>query len=109
MNEGGQVSVQVLNELVSTARKKLRASWAQIQVMLQAVQAACGEPLPLTEEVHSLAVQIAERYGFHIYDANVVACALLAGCTTLYSEDMQSGQRIEGLLIENPFREATAS
>jgi predicted nucleic acid-binding protein len=33
----------------------------------------------------------------------VVAAALEAGCTTLYSEDMQDGQIVEGLRIVNPF------
>jgi predicted nucleic acid-binding protein len=33
----------------------------------------------------------------------IVAAALLAGCDTLYSEDLQDGQRIDGLLIRNPF------
>jgi predicted nucleic acid-binding protein len=33
-----------------------------------------------------------------------VAAALEAGCTRLYSEDMQHGQTIEGrLLVVNPF------
>ncbi len=49
-------------------------------------------------------MQIAERYGLSIYDALIVSAALMAGCRTLYSEDMQDGQVIEGLLtIRNPF------
>jgi predicted nucleic acid-binding protein len=39
---------------------------------------------------------LAERYGFPIYDAMIVASALLARCVTLYSEDMQDGQVIDG-------------
>ena len=35
----------------------------------------------------------------------IVAAALEAGCSTLYSEDMQDGQQIEGLTIRNPFAE----
>ncbi len=49
----------------------------------------------------ALDVQARYRYGF--YDSLIVAAALDAGCDRLYSEDMQSGQRIEGLKIENPF------
>ncbi|WP_252263399.1 hypothetical protein [Paracidobacterium acidisoli] len=41
--------------------------------------------------------------GYQIYDALVIAAALEAGCTTLYSEDMQDGQKIDGLTIRNPF------
>jgi predicted nucleic acid-binding protein len=41
---------------------------------------------------------------FHIYDALIVASALEAECTTLYSEDLQDGQVIDGpLTIRNPF------
>jgi predicted nucleic acid-binding protein len=50
---------------------------------------------------HALDVQARYRYGF--YDSLIVAAALDAGCSRLYSEDLQDGQRIEGLTIENPF------
>ncbi len=39
----------------------------------------------------------------YFYDSIIVAAALEAGCRRLYSEDMQHGQRIHGLTIENPF------
>jgi predicted nucleic acid-binding protein len=39
-----------------------------------------------------------------MYDALIVAAALEAGCTTLYSEDLQSGPLIDRRLrIRNPF------
>jgi predicted nucleic acid-binding protein len=34
----------------------------------------------------------------------IVASALSAGCTTLYSEDFSHGDLIEGLVVHNPFR-----
>jgi len=37
----------------------------------------------------------AERYGLSVYDAMIVAAALLGGCKTLYSEDMQDGFLID--------------
>ena len=37
-----------------------------------------------------------QRYGYRIYDALMVASALEARCTILYSEDMQDGQVIDG-------------
>jgi len=50
---------------------------------------------------------VAERYGLSIFDSMIVASALLADCKTLYSEDLQHGQVIEGqLTITNPFRNA---
>jgi len=47
--------------------------------------------------------RISYRYGF--YDSLIIAAALEAGCTRLLTEDMQDGQRIETLTIENPFPE----
>jgi predicted nucleic acid-binding protein len=52
----------------------------------------------------ALDLQARYRYGF--YDSLIIAAALDAGCTRLYSEDLQDGQRIEGLTIENPLRES---
>jgi predicted nucleic acid-binding protein len=49
------------------------------------------------------AVSIQARYRYHFYDALIIAAALEAGCRRLLSEDMQAGQTIEGLTIENPF------
>jgi predicted nucleic acid-binding protein len=46
---------------------------------------------------------LAQRFGFSIYDGLIAAAALETGCRVLYTEDMQSGQKIEGLIIRNPF------
>jgi len=48
---------------------------------------------------------IGERYGLTIYDSMIVAAALLAGCTSLVSEDLQNSQELGyHLLVKNPFR-----
>ena len=54
-------------------------------------------------ELYLRALDVQARYGYGFYDSLIIAAALEAGCTRLYSEDMQHGQRIEGLTIENPF------
>jgi predicted nucleic acid-binding protein len=101
--EGGLLSVQVLNEFVAVARRKLSMGWDEIKEALEAIRALCGPPTALTVDTHDQALRIAERYGFQIYDSLIVAAALEAGCTTLYSEDMQDGQSIDTLTIRNPF------
>lgn len=53
--------------------------------------------------LYSRALSIQDRYRYSFYDSLVIAAALEAGCTRLYSEDMQHGQQIDGLTIENPF------
>lgn len=103
LSEGGTLSVQVLNEFVAVARRKLDMGWNQIEQALAAIRALCHPPLPVTLRTHEAAVHIARRYRFQIYDSLIVAAALDAGCTTLYSEDLQNGQTIDSLTVRNPF------
>lgn len=101
---GGIVSVQVLNEFAAVASRKLGMPIPEIREVLEAVRAAC-DVVPLSERTHELGLQMAEKYGLSIYDAMIVAAALLAECRVLVSEDMQHGQVLEGLLtIRSPFR-----
>jgi predicted nucleic acid-binding protein len=44
-----------------------------------------------------------------LYDSLIVASALAAGCATLYTEDLQHDQQIEGLRIINPFLGASTN
>ena len=102
---GGVISVQVLNELVSVAHRKLQMSWPEVTEALDAIRILCPSPLPITAEMHDDALRLAGRHGFHIYDALIVAAAIKADCATLYTEDLQSGQMIDGrLTIHNPFK-----
>ena len=101
---GGVVSVQVLNELVSVSRRKLGMSWEEVGEALAAIRTLCPSPVLLTIETHEAALRIAAQYGHHIDDALVAAAALEAECSTLYSEDLQDGQVIDGrLTARNPF------
>ncbi len=102
LEAGGTISVQALNESVSVLRNKARLGWTDISAILAAVRDSC-EIAPLTAETHDLAVRIAQKFSFHIYDASIVAAAKLAGCKTLWSEDLQDGQNVEGVRIRNPF------
>jgi predicted nucleic acid-binding protein len=102
--EGGVLSVQILNEFVSVARRKILMSWSDVTEALAAIRVLCPFQLPITMEIHEAALKIAEKHGYNIYDALVIAAALEAGCATLYSEDLHSGQTISSqLTIRNPF------
>lgn len=101
---GGTIGVQVLNEFASVATRKLGMSHAEIRDVLEPIRASCAVT-PLTLEIHDRALGLAERYGFSIYDALIVGAAMEADCDTLYTEDLQDGQVINGsLTISNPFK-----
>ncbi len=100
---GGTISIQVLNELANVARRKMSLSWAQTRDVLLLVRGLL-DVVPLTIQTHETALDLAERYGFGFYDATIVGAAVLAGCRTLWSEDMQHGMRVRNRLrIANPF------
>jgi predicted nucleic acid-binding protein len=100
---GGIISVQVLNEFASVAFRKLGMSYAEIRDVLATVRTVC-QAQALTADTHERGLDIAERFGFSLYDSMIVSSAVESGCTVLYSEDMQHGQEIDGqLVVANPF------
>lgn len=107
LQAGGVVSVQVLNEVASVCLRKLKMPWEEVDALLQAVKAAC-DVLPLTLASHEKAVELAKRFKLSLYDANIVATAVLGGADVLLSEDMHSGMLIDGLTIRNPFTGASS-
>ncbi|CAN5602466.1 PIN domain-containing protein [soil metagenome] len=98
------ISFQVVQECLNTALRK-----AEIPLSVDEMRTYIDnvlEPLfrvPASIPLYKRALGIQARYGYSFYDSLIVAAALDAGCERIYSEDMQSGQRIEGLKIENPF------
>lgn len=102
------ISFQVVQECLNTVARKaeIRLEPSEVREYLDAVLAPLmrvGAGIPLYEK----AIDVQDRYSYSFNDALIIAAALEAGCTRLYTEDMQHGQRIEGLTIENPFRVAS--
>jgi len=100
---GGVISVQVLNEFVSVLRRKFGFEWDVVEEAVADVRTALDTVRPMDVSTHAEALALARSYGLNFYDALIVAAALEAGCDTLLTEDLQAGQRIEGLTVVNPF------
>jgi predicted nucleic acid-binding protein len=105
LDESPTISVQVLNEFVNVALKKLKLDWAAIETALAHARAYCPV-VPVGLSVHLRAMELARENLLNIYDANIIAAAELAGCDVLYTEDMNHGQRIGRVGIVNPFAAA---
>jgi predicted nucleic acid-binding protein len=101
---GGTISVQVLNEFAQVARRKFHAHWVAVHESLTAIRLNLAVQ-PVTIATHELGLQFSERYLLSVFDGQLLAAAILAGCDLFCSEDMQDGQVIEGLTIWNPFAE----
>lgn len=103
LGQGPRISVQVLNEALVNCRRKAGLSWDEAGAFLSGIQSLCPVET-LTAQTHQVGRALAERYQLSVYDAMIVAAALIAGCTTLWSEDMHDGLLIEDRLrIVNPF------
>ncbi|RZL07286.1 MAG: PIN domain-containing protein [Hymenobacter sp.] len=97
------ISTQVLIEFVNVSHRKLKTAWADIQIALIELTASY-QVNQTTSATIAHATRLAQRYGFSWFDALIVAVALECGCETLYSEDLNAGQLIEGTLhVVNPF------
>ena len=102
LQSGGLISVQVLNEVASVCLRKLKMTWKDVDSVLETLKSTC-EVLPVTLASHEKAVGLAKRFQISLYDANIVATAILSGADTLFSEDMQNGMSMESVTVVNPF------
>lgn len=98
------ISFQVVQECLNTIRRKAKVPLdvEGSRRYLEAVLRPLWQVMPNTELYHRT-LDIHERYRLGFYDSMIVAAAIGAGCRQLYTEDLQHGQRIERLQIENPF------
>jgi len=95
-----QIVQETLNVLSGNAR--LRLDIPQAQRFLQEMLLPLWTVVP-TPSMYSRALDLQARYQYSFYDSLIIAAALQAGCSRILSEDLQHGQRIETLTIENPF------
>ena len=98
----GVISVQVLREFYSAVRREPRP--LSDEAAATAVGRLAGFS-PLSEDVGMVpkAVRRAQEMSISFWDALIVEAALKAGADRLFTEDLQHGQVIEGMRVENPF------
>jgi predicted nucleic acid-binding protein len=97
------ISTQVIQELADTLNRRFKKPYVEIK---NALEESCrnNDLHTNTQNTVLQACDIAEQYKYSFYDSLIISAALEKGCSMLYSEDMQSGQIINGQLkIINPF------
>ena len=102
----GRTSFQVLAEFYVTATQKLRPPLARPVAREFAAQLFTWDPVTIDVPVLEAAWQGQERYALSWWDALIVAAAQRARCRTLLSEDFQTGQDFDGLVVVDPFATA---
>lgn len=98
------ISFQIVQECLNVITRKAQIGLGMDEIH-QYLNAVLAPLLRVHASLHlyqaALEIHTRYRYGFH--DALVISAAREAGCTRLYSEDLQHGQQIQQLTIENPF------
>ena len=100
----GYISFQVVQETLNVFVHWLGVSLEDATQILEEVLIPLWQISP-TPQMYRRGLRLQSRYGFSFYDSLIVAAALEAGCTRLYTEDLQHGQQIGQLTIDDPFRE----
>ena len=96
------ISTQILQEFFAAATRKLHIpaeharryveKWRRIDVIVIRPETVLG------------AIDLHRLHMVSFWDALVIKSAGVAGCGRLLSEDLNHGQVIDGVTIENPFR-----
>ena len=97
------VANQVVTEFINVSRRLLKISKTELMQRVNLLFAN-SVIIPTTHRVLFDAQTLITEYDFQIFDAIIVASALAANCTILYSEDMLHGLVVRNkLTILNPF------
>ena len=98
----GVLSMQVLQEFYITATRKLAAKLPRREARGVVEDFVTGAWRPSPAEIReAFRIEDEARIGF--WDALIVAAARKSGASTILSEDLNPGQHIAGIEIENPF------
>jgi predicted nucleic acid-binding protein len=105
VNGSSVISFQVVQECLNMLTRKLKLSPENVRRFMSTYLLPLWQIMPSqTLYTRALTVQMQTNYNF--YDSLIIAAALEAGCTTLYTEDLQHNQQIQTLTIKNPFRDS---
>jgi predicted nucleic acid-binding protein len=102
------ISVQVLQEFYVQATRATRPDALSHEIASGLIQTWLRFKVQETTlAVLNGALEIKATHGLSYWDSAIVAAARALGCKELYSEDMNHGQEMEGLVLINPFRGMT--
>jgi predicted nucleic acid-binding protein len=97
------ISVQVISEFLNVCRIKLGMDVPTRHKLARELIAGCNV-VALEPRVVEKAMEVEAQGQISYWDALIVAAALLSGCDTLYTEDLEHGRKFDGqLTVVNPF------
>jgi predicted nucleic acid-binding protein len=103
-NQAGCISYQVIQEFLNLATRKFAVplSTTECQLYLSNVLEPICE-ISSSMALFQRALEVSSRWQFSLYDSLIVAAALSVDSKILYTEDLQHQQKIDDMVILNPF------
>jgi predicted nucleic acid-binding protein len=97
------LSTQVLQEFYVAGTRKLTQPLAPHDAEQVVRDLAALPVVPVDTRMILAAIERSRHSRFSFWDALIIEAALASGAGRLLTEDLQHGQQIDGLRIENPF------
>ena len=97
------VSTQVLLEAWWVLTRRLATPLDEDQASKVIDQLSALPVVSTDPELVRRAIDTGRRYEIAVWDALIIEAARSGGCRRVLSEDLQSGQDFDGVLVENPF------
>jgi predicted nucleic acid-binding protein len=102
-SRNGVLSAQVLQEFYVTLTRKVSSPLSRLEARKLVQKYSHWQVVPDDPPLITQASEIEESYSISFWDALIVSAAYSQNVTTILTEDLNHGQIIEGILIENPF------
>jgi predicted nucleic acid-binding protein len=97
----GRISFQVLQEFYAKVTQKWPSGRDQARAEVRDL--LTWQPVLVDAAILERGWKIQDRYRLSFWDALIVGAAKAAGCRYLLTEDLQTGQDLDGVTVVNPF------
>lgn len=97
------ISAQVLQEFYVTVVYKAKTAIGVQEAFAWVEQLSLYPCEPITGEIVRIAIDLSSRYQISYWDAAIIAAAQAAGCSVVYSEDLNHGQIYDQVKVKNPY------
>jgi predicted nucleic acid-binding protein len=97
------LSAQVLQEFFVTVVQKIEVPLSPSEALEWIEELEAFPCLPIDRSLVKIAIEVSERYQVSFWDGAILAAAQSMGAATLYTEDLNDGQRYGSVQVRNPF------